>query len=170
MKEIMGRDGTRSMSEVVVTVGLDLGRTLGWCLVVDRDGEIGQVQWGRHKLKGDQRLAVHLGFRDFLENNVHRLLLDANVVAFEDVRFNRGFSYIPFQKAFLQTECYRRNIECLGVNVETLKKWSTGKGGVSKKKMIEAAAARVGVEPDELKDDEADAILVAHWAVLGVDG
>jgi crossover junction endodeoxyribonuclease RuvC len=64
-------------------------------------------------------------------------------------------------EAILQLFCAQHEIQCIGVNVSTLKKWSTGDGRADKYKMVRFARQ---IKPDVSDDNEADAILLLEYA------
>lgn len=141
--------------KVQVPMGFDLGSTIGVSLL----NETGDVAWVKtHTMTGEQGERFYEFF-----TYVSRLLLkyhDEAVVVFEDVNFNRGFSYIPGQKAILLALCEQHRIPYVGVGVKELKKYATGNGNAKKKAMIAAAEGWINRTPNE---HEADAIMVARW-------
>ena len=64
-------------------------------------------------------------------------------------------------EAILQLFCAQHEIQCIGVNISTLKKWSTGDGRADKFKMVRFARE---VKTDVSDDNEADAILLLEYA------
>jgi len=139
----------------VNVLALDLGTTIGWALLE----EDGALQVGHRTLSGEEGERYE-AFRRWLSRAFQWLGRDG-CVAFEDVRFNRGRSYIPGLRAVLMAECVARDVAYVGVGVSELKKWATGSGNAPKAAMVEAA----GRFTDEaLTEDEADAVLVAQWA------
>lgn len=136
-------------------LALDLGTTVGWASLDDS----GALTWGHVQLQGDEG-ERYAAFRRWLLARLAELHGDG-FVAFEEVRFNRGRSYIPGQIAILMAVCVEADVAYVGVGVPELKRWATGKGNAKKPAMV--AAARRWARTD-LTDDEADALLVARWA------
>jgi crossover junction endodeoxyribonuclease RuvC len=64
-------------------------------------------------------------------------------------------------EAVLHLFCAREKIDCVGVNVSSLKKWATGDGRADKFKMVRFARQ---IKPDVSDDNEADAILLLEFA------
>lgn len=138
-------------------LSFDFGKTTGWSVTL----EDGTILWGEKSLVGDEG-EIFIGFENLLVGLANEHAID--VVAFEDVRFNRGFSYIPGMMAITMCHCINRGLPYVGVGVSELKKWATGTGNASKGKMILAARSYLvdGIN-QELTDNEADAILVGRW-------
>jgi len=139
----------------VNVLALDLGTTVGFALL----DEAGALQVGHRTLSGEEGERYE-AFRRWLSRAFQWLGRDG-CVAFEDVRFNRGRSYIPGLRAVLMAECVARDVAYVGVGVSELKKWATSNGNAPKSAMVEAAG-RFTDRP--LTEDEADAVLVAKWA------
>lgn len=136
-------------------LALDLGTVTGWAVLVD-----GQVRsFGEKEFVGDKPERF-IGFDNFLG----QLLYDHEIdwVVFEEVNFNRGFSYIPGMMALLWVTCINRDLGFVGVNVSSLKAWATGSGSASKEDMIEVANGHLGAD-QQLTDNMADAILAGLW-------
>lgn len=62
----------------------------------------------------------------------------------------------------LASVCFQQNIPCIGLTVQAIKKFMTGKGNATKEEMI-SATRRFGFNPKT--DDEADAIAVMLLAL-----
>lgn len=138
-------------------LSFDLGTTFGWALQDDGLEEFGEVE-----LVGDEG-ERYLRFLQLATSMLHAKLDETGFVAFEDVRFSRGASYIPGQRAMLMALCVMLEIPYVGVGVSELKKYATGNGNANKDDMI--AAAREIVDYPDLTDNMADAILVGRWAL-----
>lgn len=155
-------------------LGLDFGKTVGWCLLMMDEGKtIATVTVGDIQHDGEDRGEINLAYMTWVE----KLLPVVDVVAYEEVRFNRGFSYIPFQMGYVQGRCVALQKPYVGVNVSELKAWAR-KGtkygrnkegsGMNKDDMILAARemlsdTRHGIN-HPISADMADATLAALWA------
>lgn len=64
--------------------------------------------------------------------------------------------------AILQMWAHKRNIECVGVGVGTIKKFWTGNGRADKQMMI-AEANKRGFDTDN--DNQADALALLHYVI-----
>jgi Holliday junction resolvasome RuvABC endonuclease subunit len=64
-------------------------------------------------------------------------------------------------EAVLQLFSVQHEIQCIGVNVSTLKKWATGDGRADKFKMVQFARQ---IKRDVSDDNESDAILLLSYA------
>lgn len=150
-------------------LGLDLGKTWGWC-VIEYDPEEGvrSAETGEETVPDSvdrlgSRGAIYLFFKRWLEGKVAEVAPD--FVAFEAIRHNRGFSYIPGQTAHLTAHLEEREVPYAGFGLTTLKKRGTGHGRAKKGQMIEAAKEAWPGGWDNrsnLTDNQAD----AFWAAV----
>ena len=145
-------------------LALDCGNKTGWARSGDRfggpptssvqdftpkPGELDGVRWSR--------------FNDWLTR-----MLDTRpeLVVYE--RWTRGPGDAPKIRAGFITRveerCDARGIERLEVSPAELKLWTTGKGNASKLQMISAVQHRGWSDKLDLKDDEADALALLHYA------
>lgn len=130
----------------------------------------GTLSWGEEDLEGDDRGEKFHRFSQWSSSII--LNNRIGIVAYEEVRFNRGFSYIPGQMAMIQSYCTAHDLAYVGVNVSELKKWATGMGNVGKEEMVQAAMVKtmqfMGSEPFLVTDNEADALLTMFWTLENV--
>lgn len=86
-------------------------------------------------------------------------------IYYELVQWNNGASASRAHSGYiavLQMYAYRREIQCEGVAVKTIKKFWTGNGNASKEMMIEEAVKR-GFDTDN--DNCADALALLHYVL-----
>lgn len=170
-------------------LALDFGKLCGWCVIEFEDlssyqndsdlyVDLSSLEIGHQAFEGEES-DIFLAFMRWLDpmlDGVHSLI-------FEEVRFNRNFSYIPFMMAYTQAECVRRHISFVGVNVSSLKTWSRehtkygrslekGNRQMSKSDMLSAAHEKLALVGGDgfipLTDDEADAFLIMMWGLENV--
>lgn len=143
------------MVEVVTVLGLDLGRTTGWCVTFST----APIEWGEWKLGGEHGEAI-----TELCGVVSAVIEDhmVGLVAWEEPGFFRGPNSIfhPRLEGALILTLERLGVSYVTVPVSTLKKWATGKGNAKKPDMIRSAKYSVG----DVSEHTADAVHVARWA------
>jgi crossover junction endodeoxyribonuclease RuvC len=140
-------------------LALDMSSQCGWAFQSE-DGSIasgvtpflGTLNPGHRWLRFDQ----WLNLPSFEQLNL--IVYEEPIVHFKH-RNGLGFGY-GFE-AILRLHCARKEIRCEGVNISTLKKWSTGDGRADKFKMVRFARQ---IKPDVSDDNEADAILLLEYA------
>lgn len=160
----------------MVSLGIDIGQSLGWAVV--NDGVL--AAYGTLKLKRSASHAQNLA-------NITHLVDDFQpaAVGIEDVQFSRFVqahaSYWRIRTLVeLGLEMAAPDAPVHTVGVSTLKTWATGKGNATKPDMVRAATARgaVGLRHLEHPDvtagrvskaqagrdqDMADAVMAAFW-------
>lgn len=136
-------------------LALDLGTVTGFALSPTH-GAMASGTWnfkgGRYEGGGMR----YLRFRKQIDE-VHALT-PLESVYFEEVRRHRGTDAAHVYGGFLATLtawCDERTIPYLGVPVQTIKKYITGKGNADKD-AVKAAVEKLGYRPAD--DNEADAI------------
>ncbi len=146
-------------------LAFDLGRTTGWAVLED-----GELLTGSYSAGGIDEADVFVEWWKRTQITIAAGKPDA--IAFEDVTFNRGRSFIPGMMALLYVLAARERITAFGVNVQTLKafahKWASpvGKWTGSKDNMYSALMRRLGTETVcDMTEDEVD----ASWAALWLD-
>ena len=162
----------------MIVLGLDLGTKQGWACY---DTESGALGIGRNNWEEFEVVDRIVYFGEWFEALLGGILTEAggcvlkdglapvDVVGFEQVTFSAvGRSdYIAKQEGLVQY--LGRGIAWTGVNVSTLKKFSTGDGHAKKPTMV--AAARYGIRAlgyrvdGKLDEDSADAFLVMAWVL-----
>ena len=145
-------------------LGLDLGSVPAYCLIWG-DGRIEWEQLGGPKgWLGYPRHERVIRFGEFIQDKLP--LVD--VVAYEEVQTSFGYgSWVIFRQegALLYLA---REIPFFGINPSTLKKFAVPGRKGTKALMMDSARLFLknrGLDPGELTDNEADAILVAAWAL-----
>lgn len=153
-------------------LALDLGTNCGWCRV-DTSVDPAQWLWGRlnfsiHRYEGGgiRYLRFERKLDEFFEGR------RPDLVVFEEVsfsRFQQAAEVLNAMTGILMKRCEEKDIPYQGVPVGTLKKFATGKGNCGKEAMLEAAHRFLpeidGAGSPKLSHDEADAILLARYAV-----
>lgn len=144
-------------------LAFDLGRTTGWAVIED-----GELRTGSYTAKGDDQASVFVDWASFVGDVVCNESPDA--IAFEDVTFNRGRSYIPGMKALLFVEAAAWKLTCFGVDVNTLKKFARrnlplGVSWCGSKEDMKGALTRIrGTKAiSGMTEDEVDAAWTAIW-------
>lgn len=147
-------------------LALDLGTSTGWAARLPT----GQIASGTASFKtgrfegGGMR---YLRFSKWLDE-LAWTSAPIGLVSFEEVRRHAGTDAAHVYgglMATLTSWCEFRGIPYQGVPVGTVKKHATGKGNANKDAMIAAAVAR-GFNPAD--DNEADALAILDWALVGV--
>ena len=141
-------------------LALDLGTSCGFALV--KDGKFGS---GTKKLRVNKR-AFGSRFLDFR----NWLLQMIALYGVQEIYFERVYGHSGTEAAHvygglmytLATVCLEQNLKCVGLTVQTIKKFMTGKGNATKDEMIAATKSR-GFDPQT--DDEADAIAIMLLAL-----
>ena len=142
-------------------LALDLGRSTGWA-VLD-SGELRTASYHASN-EGD---GVYVDWAEWLRQRIEAEQPEA--IAYEQVQFNRGRSYIPGMTALLLVTAYQFGVTCFGVPVPTLKAFArrsapSGTWTGSKADMQRALVEREGTAALDMTDDEVDAAWVALWA------
>ena len=147
-------------------LAFDLGRTTGFALLEGDD-----LKTGWFRADGDDEAQVFISWSEWARDTIEAWQPDA--IAFEDVTFNRGRSYIPGMKALLFVHASRHDLTCFGVPVQTLKRfakqWYGGDDTKSKwlsGKMDMKAALANKLTPERvlaMTEDEVDAAWAAIW-------
>ena len=143
-------------------LAFDLGRTSGWAVL---DGK--HLKTGSYRAKGDDEAAVFVDWSAWMSALVS--LENPEAIAYEDVFFNRGKSYIPGMKALLFVKASYMGLTCFGVDVMTLKKFARGwdpgvsKWTGSKENMHDALAHTRYVDSRKMDEHETDAAWAAIW-------
>ena len=143
-------------------LAFDLGRHTGWAVL-----ENGKLKTGSYMARGQDEASVFIDWSAWVSTLVS--LENPEAIAFEDVRFNRGRSFIPGMKALLYVKASYMGLTCFGVDVMTLKKFAHGydpgvsKWTGSKENMADALANTRYVDSREMDDNEVDAAWAAIW-------
>jgi len=176
-----------ALPEANQILGLDLGQTTGWAQF---DRPTGYWRYGELALKQKawEGCGVEfLRFHNWLENKTvdYDGTPRVALIAYEQVAGSaRGPArrIIDGQTAILMAHCEHYHIPYAAVNVQTLKKWATGKGStpgkdtpkITKDQMTASVRERWKEfapdqrKPVKLTDNEADALLVGWWAITEV--
>ena len=155
-------------------LALDLGLDCGWCLVLDgRYKESGVVDLRPTDDQQERYYGPHfVAFEAWLprlDGKGVTLLVTEHLQHFPSVRSAQVMLGLL---ATVQRRCERDRVAWRGVAPAALKKWATGRGVAQKDAMRAAAYQRLhdwGVKRHSraapLGDDEADAILLAAYAL-----
>ena len=141
-------------------LALDLGLACGFAIFKGGKFLSGMKKLGSYKEKFGARFHE---FRKWLLNIIEKH--NVEVVYFERVYGHKGVEAGHCYGGFmymLASVCFQQNIPCVGLKVQTIKKFMTGKGNATKDEMI-AAAQQKGFNPKT--DDEADAIAIMLLAL-----
>lgn len=148
---------------IMTILALDLGTTTGWALKqADGMTSSGSESFRPQRFEGGGMR--YLRFRRWL-NDVKQLAGSIHSVYFEEVRRHAGVDAAHAYGGFLAhltAWCEHHQIPYQGVSVGTIKKHATGKGNAGKEAVI-AATRTWGFEPTD--DNEADALVILHWAL-----
>lgn len=139
---------------------LDLGTSLGFAIFKDGRFMSGTKKLGRYKERFGERFYE---FRKWLLNII--LKHGIKSIYFERVYGHKGVEAAHCYGGFMYTlasVCFQHNILCIGLTVQAIKKFMTGKGNASKNEMIAAEKVK-GFNPRT--HDEADAIAVMLLAI-----
>lgn len=172
------------MAETRRILALDFGKVSGYVSWEATTHERVPIplswKWGEIEMEGDDRGSRFRSFMDKIDGLVD--VLDPAVILYEEVRFNRNFSYIPFQMGYVQGMCVAWGLPYVGVNVSELKSWARkateygrakpkGQRRMDKIDMIKAAEELLGKHhvhgggEFEITDNIADAALVSLWGL-----
>jgi crossover junction endodeoxyribonuclease RuvC len=143
-------------------LGLDLGTTTGWAVVIDGN----QIISGSESFKIDRFSGGGIRFLRFLSwlDSVQSSY-PLGLVAYEEVRRHLGVDAAHMYGGFmyhLQGWCEKRKIPYEGVPVGTIKKHISGRGNANKR-LIMDSVEKLGYNPTD--HNEADAIAIAHWCL-----
>jgi Holliday junction resolvasome RuvABC endonuclease subunit len=161
-------------------LGVDLGTTTGWASTTQADG-VRAGKWklataaeitAQHRTGGDRNRDIRIPrLFDFLADKIRKEGI--GLLVFEDVLFVRnamqGQLWASLRSCiWLQTGpggVYE--VKLVGVPVQTLKKFATGRGDASKEKMMAAAEKKFPVLVKNLgktfDDNVADALHLMHY-------
>lgn len=143
-------------------LGLDVATKTGWCLM--RDGQVyesGVQDFSRRR--GESNGAMFLRFRTWLNSLIDQA--EPKIVIYEQAHHRGGAAteIAVNLTGRVQEACAEQAIEYATVHTATLKKWACGHGKADKGQMMARAVTYLGRKP--LDDNEADATLIAAWAV-----
>ena len=143
-------------------LAFDPGKHTGWAVLDD-----GKLTTGSYMAQGKDEAEVFIDWSSFA--SVLMSKEEPEAIAFEDVTFNRGRSYIPGMKALLYVKAHYRALTCFGVDVNTLKKFARGwdpgvsKWTGSKENMADALTNTRYTSDKDMDDNEVDAAFCAIW-------
>jgi len=141
-------------------LAIDLGNEFGWAI-----NQSAAIDSGWNRLTNKPGLDPGKKFKLFDYWLNYETSESIEVVYFEDVKRHVSLcnarAYCGFL-AILQSWCYKKEIECVGVGVGTIKKFWTGNGRADKEMMIKEANIR-GFDTDN--DNEADALALLHYVI-----
>ncbi len=147
-------------------LAFDLGRSTGWAIL---DGD--ELRTGSHTAEGALADELFIDWHTWAKLLVNDTGPEA--IAYEDIQFNRGKSYIPGMTALLYVLAGECGLTCFGVNSQELKAfarlssaWDPEiKWAGSKLDMRLALTSRwPSAGSDFFSEDEVDAAWVALWA------
>jgi len=152
-------------------LALDLGTDMGWAL---REGKstfsgVNTFKPGRHEGAGMQfvrfrRWLDEIAIRDEMKTR-SKPGTGLTAIYYEEVRRHKGTDAAQTYGGFwshLVAWCQENSVPFLGVPVQTIKKFATGKGNADKQAVIDAVSERWHVTDS---DDEADAIALLYYAL-----
>jgi len=153
----------------VKILAFDLGRHTGWAVL-----ENGKLKTGSYMARGQDEASVFIDWSAWVSTLVS--LENPEAIAFEDVRFNRGRSFIPGMKALLYVKASYMGLTCFGVDVMTLKKFArkwespigkwTGAKLDMKRALMRQRGSVYGPSVElvaDMDDNEVDAAWAAIW-------
>lgn len=139
-------------------MALDLGNEFGWAIK-----QSATIDSGWNRLTNKTGLEPGKKFKLFDYWLDYEAPKGIEIVYYEDVKRHVSLynarAYCGFL-AILQTWAHKRNIECVGVGVGTIKKFWVGNGRATKEMMIAEANNR-GF--DTKNDNEADSLALLHY-------
>jgi len=141
-------------------LALDMATSTGWACWAD-----GEVFYGTLDLslkRGESAGMRFLRFGAWLRETKH-LMDSVGIIVYEQAHHRGGPATqiaVGLQAKVLEYAA-KIGAETMPVHAARLKKWATGTGNASKKKMLERAV-QLGYEPKN--DDEADALLLLSYA------
>ncbi len=148
-------------------MGIDPGTRCGWA-VLDMAGErVASGVWDLRSKRHEGGGMRYLRCRKMLLDALAEFSVAA--VFYEEVRRHAGTSAAHVYGgliAMIGAVCEERSVPYSAIPVGTVKKAAAGKGNASKAAMVEAAAARWGVQCE--RDDEADALWIADVGRLHI--
>jgi Holliday junction resolvasome RuvABC endonuclease subunit len=153
--------------------GVDPMTDTGWALALDGAVRESGVQSFRLE-RGESNGMRYLRFNRWLQD-ISCTFPDATVklICYEE-SFQVGRHASELYNGFvtrLQEFAVTNGFECTHVHTGQLKKWATGRGNANKPEMIRAAMLYLnGRELATVGDDEADAVLLAMYAVEHILG
>ena len=150
-------------------LGLDMATKTGWCLMNLHGQVVASGVQDFSKRRGESNGLMFLRFRNWLYANFKQGAAPS-IMAYERAHMRGGAATevcMGFQ-THAQSFAAEINAEMAPVPTTTLKKWATGHGKADKEAMKYRAASFIGRDP--IDDNEADAILVAAWAISEYGG
>lgn len=150
-------DKVKSITDSQIkTLALDIATSTGWCT------RTASGTWD-FKLKKDESKGMRLiRFRAKLRETCE--LEQIKLIVFEQLATYGKFpNFVAAEmQGVLKLFCEENKIEYRSYAPKAIKLWGTGSGGAKKLKMIDAAKK---YKPDVESDDEADAIILYHFAI-----
>ena len=156
------------------TIGIDLGTSCGWALLLPDGACVGSGTWDlkghRHDSHGMRVVRLRRNVAELVNSQLSVAHTVKPLVAYEAVEQRHKSADAAHLygalRAGLQEVCAALGVELVGVPVSTVKRTATGKGNAGKPEMLAAAAAKW---PTAAKrdDNEADALWVAECARTG---
>ena len=154
------------MENINTILALDLGTTTGWAFQSSSNQiTSGTISFEPQRFEGGGMR--YLRFQQWL-NEMLGLIGKPDAIYFEEVRRHLGVSAAHCYGGFLShltAWCERHKIPYLGVPVQTIKRYITGKGNADKAAVIAAVKDRGHAPAD---DNEADAIALLYFGRLSV--
>lgn len=165
-------------------LALDLATKTGWALSEGSRIESGVQDFTKKRGESNGMLFVHFnswlrGFRKslrvFVENGVATIpSIKPDLIVFEQAHHRGGAATeiaVGLMTRVLEF-CAEHRIEHASVHSMTLKKWATGSGKADKGAMIARANQFYRPAPYHLisDDNEADAVLLLHYAIAEILG
>lgn len=144
-------------------LALDLGTRCGWAFQSNESGTLYSGYWDFAPRRFEGGGMRYLRF----EQKVAALHADHTLEAvyFEEVRFAKTTDAAQIYGGFLATLtawCEKQGVKYMGVPVQTIKRFATGKGNASKDLMVYAAQKKGWNVTD---DNEADALWILEYAL-----
>ena len=149
------------MTDNMVILTLDLGRSTGWCVLQNGIVTLGTEEFP--EVRGESPGMLYLRFQGWMEKMYKIMMNKTQLIVYEKAHHRGGAATqigVGLQTKVMEF-CARYEIECMSVHSGTLKKFATGNGAASKESMVKACIAR-GYQPKN--DDEADAYLMLEYA------
>lgn len=129
--------------------------TLG---VPGRLAEAEHIRYGKiwHEL-----LMIRNNFSNCIDNNNDVVIIMESVTAFSQ-KSKRAGEVGNAMRGVIKAFAAYNNIKFVAIQPQDVKRFATGKGVAEKSEMIEVARSRYGYSGTD--DNEADAIIIWHWA------
>jgi crossover junction endodeoxyribonuclease RuvC len=139
-----------------IFLSLDLGTTFGYAVFSPTD----LICHGFEKLTS--KPGRYNRFESFICNLINKHAISE--IYYEKVRNHIGVDaahvYGGFE-AVLQKICFSYNLECVGINVKSIKKVATGNGNASKQQVIDAINTTFNLNVTD--NNEADALSIVIY-------